>query len=494
MMKKKLPSVLVGVTMASAAAVAVAPAATAQQIDSTRTVTFTCQGDRNANTVFDTGASRTSTFEVSYPEEVAPGEFFNVSVQPGQMRNNTNALYRMTFDYALPTNASIVSLNLMGGQGLSGTAPSVVRVDANTKTTNGNGSVARIWGGTSARYGTGSSTTGTGGLQVGQNTDFRLPQLDIVMRAPSTVGETMSVGLPGANLTGYNAASTDLQWVRDDPSFLSGNDANECTSSANGAALTTTTVGDLDPVLLETTTAVSASPSVLGNTQPTTLTAQVSTEYGALSQITQGQVTFRDVDSGEEFGTVTPNASGVATLEHAFDALEPGQPDETRRIVAEFSGVEGDLADSASDFFTVTLTNGPTVFFDTTLNLRAALGEENETIVPVTINATISRPSGTTIPDEFRVQLYRGNTAIGQPVPLPEGNTLSWTDSIERLPQTRTQTYRVEAMPLIDGYQQWTATSPAPVTVTVNGTNPALDPPIVPGAGSLGALTGSLGS
>ena len=492
MLIKKLTSVVAGVTMAAGTAIAVAPAAAAQVTDAERTVTFECRGDRNGNTVFDTGASRTSTFEVSYPEEVAPGEFFSVTVQPGQMRNNTNQLYRVNFDYALPTNAEIVGMNLSGGQGLSGTAPSVVRVTADNKTTNDNGSVARIWGGNSARWGTSSSTSGTGGLQVGQNTDFRLPQLEIVMRAPATVGETMSIGLPGANLSGWSAASADMQWIRDDPGFFSGNDANECTSNASGAELTTTTVGDLDPVLLDTTTTVSSSLDVLGNTQPTTLTAQVGTQYGALAQMTEGEVTFRDVTADEVLGTATPNANGVATLEHSFDALEPGSPDETRQIVAEFSGVDGDLTGSTSEPTTITLTEGATVFYDTTLTLSALLGEEDETIVPVTVRANINRPSGVSFPEDMLVQLYRGDTPIGEPRPLPAGNQMEWTDSIERLPQTRTQSYRLEASPFVDGYEQYNITSGARVTVTVNGTNPSLDPPIVPGGGSLGALTGSL--
>ena len=74
----------------------------------------------------------------------------------------------------------------------------------------------------------------------------------------------------------------------------------------------------------------------------------------------RGQVTFRDTTTDEVLGTATPNASGVATLEHSFEALEPGAPDETRQIVAEFSGVERDLAESASAPVTITLTAGAT--------------------------------------------------------------------------------------------------------------------------------------
>lgn len=492
MLMKRLTSALAGVSMAAVTAVAVTPTANAQAdvIDDTRTVTFTCQGT-------DVGQALVSPteFDVTFPEEVAPGEFFSVTLQPGQMRNNNRALQRITFDYALPANASIIGLNL-GSDGLNvGGTAQVVRVDATSKTTSANGGVARIWGGVSARYGTSNSTNGTGGLTVNASTDFRLPSLEVVMRAPATVGEEISIGLPGANLTGFSAASTDFQWIKARTSSFSNNAvANECTSGADAAELTTTTVGDLDPVLLDTTTTVTSSVDVLGPNQPTTLTAQVGTQYGVLPQIASGDVTFRDATSDEILGTATPDSSGVASIQHTFDPLTPGQPDETRTVVAEFSGVDGDLTGSTSTPITVTLTGDPTVTYTTTFNLTAVLNQEDEGFVPVTVNASIVRPSGTTIPDGFRVQLFRGNTAIGEPMALPEGNTMSWTDSIERLPQTRTQTYRVESVPFVEDFEEWAGTSPAPVTVTVNGTDPSLDPPIVPGTGSLGALTGSLGS
>lgn len=492
MLTKKMTSVVAGVAMSAGAAFVVAPTAHAQAevVTEQRTVTFACTGT-------DVGQANVSptTFDVSYPEEVAPGEFFSVVLQPGQMRNNNRALQRVTFDYALPDNAAIVGLNVGDDELNVGGNATAVRVSASTKQTDAAGSVARIWGGVSARFGTGSSTNGTGGLTVGANTDFRLPSLEVVMRAPTTVGEEITLGLPGSDLTGFTAASTDFQWIKERTSSWTNNAvANECTSNAGAAALTTTTVGDVDPVLLGTTTTVSSSLDVLGNTQTTTLTARVSTEYGALPELMQGDVTFRDADTREALGTARPDATGAATLDYVFDALEPGQSDQTRRIVAEYEGVEGDLAGSESAPISVTLTNDPTVFHNSTLALRAVLGDESDQAVPVTVNATITRPSGTVIPDGLRVQLYRGDTPVGEPRPFPEDDTMSWTDSIERAPQTRTQTYRVEAVPFTDGYEQWTATSPAPVTVTVNGTNPSLDPPIVPGAGSLGSLTGSLGS
>ena len=122
---KKAGPLVAGAAIAIATVTAVAPTAgAAERVSAERQVTFTCLGTGSELSTVSPNA-----FEVTYPEEVAPGEIFTVSVQPGAMRNNARAVNRMTFDYALPTNATILGLNLAGNAtGLSGVAPSVVRV------------------------------------------------------------------------------------------------------------------------------------------------------------------------------------------------------------------------------------------------------------------------------------------------------------------------------------------------------------------------------
>ena len=78
------------------------------------------------------------------------------------------------------------------------------------------------------------------------------------------------------------------------------------------------------------------------------------------------------------------------------DLLPPvasGQPDQTRQVVAQYAGVDGDIAASTSAPVTVTNTSAPTVFRELGFDVRAQLGVETAQDVPVTINATIVRPA-----------------------------------------------------------------------------------------------------
>lgn len=492
MLINKAGPLLAGTALAIATVITVAPTAGADTPRTTadREVSFTCLGTDAANTVISP-----NTFTVTYPEVVAPGEIFTVSVQSGQMRNNARTINRMTFDYALPTNAAILGVALAGGQsGLGGVAPSVVRVDRTAKTTNANGTVARIWGGVSARFGSSNSTSSaSGGINVPANTDFRLPKVDILLRAPAEVGALVTVGLPGADVTPTGttgtAASTDLQYARASSTALA-----QCNSGSEAAALATTTVGDLPPALLPSSTVLNGGDRTLGPDQPTQFSAKVTAEHGTAA-IPQGQVEFRDEGSNDLLGTVSPAADGTAKLDYTFPAIEQGQPDQVRRVVARYLGVTGDVAPSSSDAIVVTNTSAPTVFHEVGFGLVAQLGAETPDAVPVTITASITRPAGTANPDQAMVQLYRGATPVGEPVALPAGAQMSWTDTIERQPRTTTERYRAEFVaPVTIGYQKWTSAAPQPVAVIVRGSDPSLDPPIIGGdSGSL-SMFGSLGN
>lgn len=490
MFMKKAGPLVAGSALAIALATVVTPTAGADTPRTTvdKEVTFACQGSEATVT-----GLTPNSFTVSAPETVAPGEAFTVSLQPAVMRSGGRAIARLTLDYALPTNATVLGFDLAGGaQGLGGTAPSAIRVGDN-KQTNAAGPNIRIWGGASARYGSSTSTStisASGGTTVAANTDFRLPQLDIVLRAPATVGAEVVVGLPGANVTptGSNgtAQSTDLAWTR----------ATQCTSDAAAAALATVTVGDLPAVLLPSTTTLGSNLDKVGPGQATQFTAKVTAENGAAT-MTQGKVQFLDADSGSILGEVNPSTNGEAKLDHTFDPVAPGQPDQTIRVEAKYLGVHNDIAVSTSGPVTVTNTAGPTVFHELGFNLRARLGVETETEVPVTIEATIVRPAGSGNPDNAMVQLYRGSTPVGEPVAMPAGNQMTWTDTIARQPRTTTEQYRVEFVaPVIVGYQQWNAAAGQPIAVIVTGTDPSLDPPLTGNPGSLDmtSILGSLGN
>lgn len=495
---KKLGSVLAGATVAVASVVAVAPAASAQTntISETLSIPFSCSG--NAGQIG--GVTPNMNIDVSYPEEVAPGEVFEVTVRPGQMRttqdDNTG---RFTFDVGLPENATIFGLGVSGASGLTG-APSVVRVNANNKQLNDNGQVARIWGGVSARHGANSGTSNANnGLYVaGTGNDFRLPRLSITMRAPLTPGEEVSVNLPGWNGsnsgTNGNAADTDFQYVRTSSGlFGNTNQQRQCTSGAAAESLTLTTVTDADPVILGTSTALSAeNPRVGPGQDPGNLVALVSAEYPV--NLAGQEVTFRNADSGEVLAPATIDSSGRAVISlEPFAALSPGDPDEMHTYIAEYDGIEGDIFGSESQVLTVVNTAGPTVTNETTFTMNASLGEDVEDGVEVDIRATINRAPG--VPAGTEAQLFRGDTPLGEPFVLPEGNTITFEDVVEREAATRTYTYRIEFVTEdVDGYQRWTGRTPAPVSVIVQGTDPNADPsPIGPGLPDSSPL-GSLGS
>lgn len=500
---KKLGSVLAGTAVAVASVVAVAPTASAQTntISKTVNIPFSCSG--NAGQIG--GVTPSMDIAVSYPEEVAPGEVFEVSVQPGQMRTTQDEnTGRFTFDVGLPSNATVFGLGVSGATGLRGT-PSVVRVNANNKQLNDNGQVARIWGGASARHGANSSTSNAdNGLFVsGPDNNFRLPKLTMILRAPLSPGEQMKVNLPGWNNansgTNGNAEGTDFQYVRT-TSGLFGNTNNQrqCSSGAAAEALTLTTVTDADPVTLASSTALSAeNPRVGPGQNPGNLVALVSAEYPI--SLAGQQVTFRHAETGEVLAPATINAAGRATVPLApFEPLAPGDPDEVHTYIAEYAGIDGSVQASESQVLTVVNTADPTVNNQTTFDMSASLGAEGEDGVPVNINATINRAPN--LPAGTEAQLFRGNTPLGDPFELPAGNTMTFQDVVQRELATRSYTYRIEFVTdPTDGYQRWTGRTPAPVSVFVRGTDPNADPsPIGPGLpdsqGSLdlGSATGSL--
>ncbi|AWH93159.1 hypothetical protein A6035_14335 [Dietzia lutea] len=441
--------------------------------------------------------------DVSYPAEVAPGEVFDVTVRPGPMRtsqgDNTG---RFTFDVGLPQNADVLEVGVSGATGLNGT-PSAVRLNADKTRNDANGQVARIWGGASARYGPNSSTSNAdnGLFAAGSGTDFRLPELSMTLRAPLTPGEEVSVNLPGWNNsnsgTNGNAAGTDFQYVRTSSGlFGNTNQQRQCSSGAAAESLTLTSVADVDPVVLDSSTALSADNSRVGPGQdPGNLVALVNPEYPV--SLAGQDVTFRHTGSGEVVGTAPINASGRATLPlEPFTALAPGEPDVLHTYVAEYGGIDGDIRASESQVLTITNTAEPTVTNETTFVMTATLGDETDEGVEVDIVATINRAAG--VPADAEAQLFRGDTPVGEPFVLPEGNTITFEDVVARELATRSHAYRIEFVTdHVEGYERWTGRTPAPVSVIVRGTDPNADPsPIGPGlpAGSLGSLGGLGGS
>lgn len=494
MLIKRVAAIAASASMALATTAAIAPTAAAQSdtVTETTSVTYECQSTRSdGNPGNAPGTPQDVT--VTYSETVAPGEFFTVTLEPGTMRNNNRDHARFTYDISLPNNAQMVSSSLLdGGQNLGGT-PSLIRVNTETKNQQDDGNALRIWGGVSGRFGQNSGTSDTGGLSVGSNQDFRFPSVSMTFRAPATPAEEISVGLAG---TGSNdtAAGTQLQYNGNNGGWFGGNDfRNTCAASTNAAQLTTTTVSDAEYAVLDSTTRIVGGDQLGDTSEPVTLRAQVSSPYAPAAGVSQGTVTFRDIDNDVVLGTGTPDADGFVEITHEFDRIPDDEPDVPLNVVAEYSGFQGETIEEtiapSSDSIVLTLTPREVVQWVTDFTARATIGELTEDSLPVTINATFNRP-GIEYPEGTMVQLYRDGEAVGELVPMPEtGTTLTWEDELPRAERNATHRYTVELETVRVEYDQWTGSTDQPAAVIVRGTDDTL--PEEPGTGSLdmGSLT-----
>lgn len=484
---KRLATMVAGATMALSGAVAVAPTVAAQTetVTETTSVTYTCRGNTSGNAP---GSPRDVT--VTYPETVAPGEVFTVRLEPGTMRNASRNHARFTYDIALPDNAYLAEYSLAGAPLNMGGTPSLVRVNPTTKVNQADGNALRIWGGQSARWGTNSGTGTSGGLTVSSNNDFRFPPVEMAFRAPVTPGELIHVGLAGAGGANNNAAGAQLMYSGNTGGIFGSNFQNECAVSANAAQLATIEVADAEAVTLDSTTRIVGGDQAADSSIPVTLRAQVAARYATPSEVSQGTVTFRNADTGEILGSASPDANGYADATVTFDRVPDDTPDVPVNIVAEYSGVEGNIEPS-QDTIELTLTPKPVVQWNTGFTVRANFSDLTDDSLPVTVTATFARP-GLEYPEGTMVQLYRNGEAVGEPVAMPDtGTTLTWQDDVPRTERTATHRYTVELETIRVEYDQWRGSTPIPAAVIVTGTSDETAPE--PGTGSLdaGSLTGS---
>ncbi|MFI8694946.1 Ig-like domain-containing protein [Dietzia maris] len=202
---------------------AVAPTATAQDVTTQVPVTHSCVSISYPNVplVSDlTNGTRTvsETVTVTAPERVDPGSTFTIRIQPGQMRID-RATSRLTYDIAVPTGAELTGYSIVGGgSGYSGNAQ-LVRVDANGNPS-ATGPFLRLIAENAhvhnrPSWARGNFTAGwQQGIRAGANTNFRLPQVSLTLRAPQTEGVVTTSLRPGAAAEGTNYAMGFLAAVR----------------------------------------------------------------------------------------------------------------------------------------------------------------------------------------------------------------------------------------------------------------------------------------
>lgn len=354
---------------------------------------------------------------VTAPETVTPGETFTYRLQPNEMKANSgghasrNVVHwaRIKFDVDIPAGVELVDAQLVQGSayglGSDSATPTVTRIDdeGNASAT---GSHLRI-SGSNQTTGNGPSSAGrsSGGIIVGANTKFRLPAVDVTVKAGAAgteVKPTLRVNDSGsADYDDYKNALTFVQREKDvfgvnywERYNCSPRDNRSSGLNAGGQALTTVYVTQ------PTTTAVEM-PSTIQASTPTELVAAV-----APAPVT-GNVQFR-VDGQDVGAPVAPGPDGKARLPHTFFTAG------TYRVAAAFQGVNG-FQSSNSTEASVTVTPAPVVMQTDTV---VTAPREAKTGSPVTLKARVTpTPTGGT------VQFKDGSTDLGEPLPIASDGT-----------------------------------------------------------------------
>lgn len=492
-------SVALVIALTGGATVQLAPLGVAQVLTTaTVAVGHTCDRRDNSTIIGDHPFRSTVSPDdvaVRYPATVSPGEVFTVYAQPGAMRTSSAGNFdigRLSYDFKLPENSVNLAATDNGGAYGFSTDPTVLRVDrANASGgVQGDGGFARVWGGASAALG--NTNDGTwindwqGGLQVAPNTQFRLPEVALRMRAPvSAGGQSIAVGLKGAggspSLT--NAAANALSGAEKSGGAGAYSLRFFCAASQNAAALTSTVVDSSRPrYIAQTATDMTSGGAHLARSnRSATLSARVSTNEELMLNVAAGGAQMRfdikDLSTGAIIASPTATintSSGVASTSFTFPDISGGEVRDNYEVTATYTGRADDIDASSSNPVTYTVGYNE-------INAGVALRSTNGALaggsMPVTLAADLTMPSGRTFPANLFIQLYRNDVPHGSPVAISSGgSTKTITFPTDNLPQqqdTTTYRYRAEIVPLIiNDLDRYAGQSAVSVAAIVTGTNP----------------------
>ncbi|MFD5868001.1 Ig-like domain-containing protein [Corynebacterium sp. NPDC060344] len=261
------------------------------------------------------GASMNTTVNpdnvsVTYPQEVFPGEAFDVTVQPGQMRAGGENVGRVKYDIALPTGVDVSNIRLDGGDSGTGGATTIVeRINASGDPDPA-GQYARISGdGNTVNNGPKPGNDHPkDGLTVQKDTDFRLPAVTFTVTAPDTAGSTIVTGVRGAGVP--KGPDSDAN-IENTISFMEDgnvwNDAVFCNADAAGQTLTSTRV--IERIVAADTTLSATEPAPVAPGEKADTVVTVSPAHA-------GTVTA--TINGEEISAPVNPEDGTATLPLVF--------------------------------------------------------------------------------------------------------------------------------------------------------------------------------
>lgn len=235
---------------------ALAPTAAAQP-NQTRQVpiTHSCVGVPYPSLfgLFDNASTVSESLEVTAPDRVDPGTTFTVQLQPGQM-SVERAIARTHYDFAVPAGATLSSYKVVPNtaQGIAG-APQLTRINANGSASN-TGQFLRLSAQDATVYNRSNwaqsniDSTWAKGIRAGAGQNFRLPAIELTLRAPNTEGQ-ITTGLRTGPATPAEGNNTSMGFLTEFGSvkqfgvaFTIGH-ANYCSVTGAGrGALSTTNV------------------------------------------------------------------------------------------------------------------------------------------------------------------------------------------------------------------------------------------------------------
>ena len=417
------------------------------------------------------------TIEVSRPEQVRPNEVFEVVITPGSLKTGAANAGRQSYDIALPTNATLVSAQVLGvGENFrSSPAPVLTRVDANRKASQ-SGNFLRLWGGQSAGPGdSGSTSTSTSsgvwnaGLVADANTTYRFPPVSLRLRAPASGDQSISYGLPGSGQGGSEtvASRNSLTFAEQ---YAVTTTLVYCGASTNASSLAQTQVLSGAPWKANSSTEITSIPEQVESTKPFTVSARVTAPDATPSQFAGTQVEFTTQD-GTSLGSAAVDPSGVASRSVTLPSLHPGQNSTVHQISAAFTGNEV-IESGTSPARTVEVVEKIWLQAQRSPSINVVETAEGAN-KKVSISSTVS---GGNLPSDLRVQLYRNGEPFGES--KPASGALNWTDTVVQDKNDSFAVYQVKIVELFEGDHRYFGQS-AERPVLVLGSDPETD--LVPG-------------
>ncbi|GLB62912.1 hypothetical protein NCCP2495_07900 [Dietzia sp. NCCP-2495] len=493
------------------------PAALAQstEIDRTVRVTHSCVTRGAGGTA---ATISPNDIQVTYPESVRPGEVYTATIWPGEMRSGSET-GRFTYALALPPNVDVINVANGGGDyGLltsSGRSLAVELVDSSGDP-HVDGTHVRISAGMTPNFGGDTASHLTlpyqwgVGLHSRENTNFRLPKVEVTLRAPVDRTPTpIKIGLHGGTGGQSNGTNNALQYLHTGTWSL-GQRYHYCgrTYPAGSDSLTATAITSDAPLVAQSSAEMIGEDRAVAGGENTSLIARVAVSGASGREMSRGRVTFRRTDTGEVLGTATPNRdSGEAVLTRSFPGTMDGYSFE---VTATYDGVvrggvQSIAGSSASGSLGVTINPNRIAYLVNITQARRL--PDSGGSVPVELTTTISRPGGGAFATGLQAQLYRDGQPVG--APRPATSTMTFTDSLPRAEAARTYYYEVKLLPLTVGEFEHGGQTAGATGVIITGTSPTVpedlefvDAPwnsseiFVPGGleGSLEFGAGSIGS